>query len=175
MIKTFPVPGTALADILGEESKRRAFHANTRFINRYVVFAYRIGLLPLLGAGGSMMLIGTVGRKTGKLRYFPVSYIDLGGEKLLISGWGEDSNWYKNIVASPENVNLQVGFQRIRVKPVFVEAAEKKLGIIRRIIEEKPGDAKRIFGWDPQTDRMQDADFSAILEKALFVRFLPMG
>jgi deazaflavin-dependent oxidoreductase (nitroreductase family) len=175
MTKTYPVPGTALADILGDEAKRRAFHANIRFINKYVVLAYRIGLLPLLGVGRSLMLIVTLGRKSGKQRFFPVSHIDLDGEKLLLSGWGRDSNWYKNIAARPESVHLRVGFRRIRVKPVFVESEEEKLGILRRIIAEKPGDAERLFGWDPRTDRLQDADFSPMVEKVLFVRFLPVG
>jgi deazaflavin-dependent oxidoreductase (nitroreductase family) len=171
--KQFPVPGTALADILGDASKRTAFHKKIQFVNKYMVFAYRAGLLPLLGAGRSLMLLDTLGRKSKARRYFPVSYVSLEGDIYLVSAWGKDSNWYKNIVAYPDDVRLQVGFRRFMVRPECIEGPEERRKIVVAMIEKSPKDAARLFGWNPQTDRIEDSDFSLLQEKVLFVRFLP--
>lgn len=173
--RSFPVTGTPLADIVGGDiSKRNAFHKNIRLINNYVVVFYRIGLLPLFGVGKTMMLLMTMGRRSKQWRCFPVGYTRVGGELYLISGWGKTSNWYKNILANPDEVRLQIGFRRLNVRAKFIEEACEIRQIIEALILESPGVAHRLFGWDPQRDRVENSDFSQIINKVLFVRFIEL-
>jgi hypothetical protein len=68
----FPRPDTSLARILNDPAYKAAFHQRLKMSNRYVVAFYRLGLLPLLGAGKSTMLLITLGRKSRRLRRFPI-------------------------------------------------------------------------------------------------------
>ena len=170
--RSFPIYGTPIANIIDDVSKRNAFHRNIQLINRYVVALYRLGLLPLFGAGKKTMLLMTNGRKSRKLRCFPVGYVRIGREIYLISGWGKDSNWYKNIVANPKDVSLQIGFRRFVVRAEFIEKSEEIRRIIEKLIIESPMDVCRLFGWDPKSDRIENSDFSRIINQVLFVRFI---
>jgi deazaflavin-dependent oxidoreductase (nitroreductase family) len=170
--RRFPIIGTPLANIIDDISKRNAFHKNIQLINRYVVALYRIGLLPLLGKGKTTMLLMTKGRISKQLRCFPVGYVSIGGEIYLISGWGKNSNWYKNILTNPEDVKLQIGFRQFNVHAKFIEDSEEIRRIIEKLIIESPMHARRLFGWDPKSDQSESSDFSPIIKNVLFVKFI---
>jgi deazaflavin-dependent oxidoreductase (nitroreductase family) len=140
-------------------------------MNKYVVVLYRVGVLPLLGAGKTTMLLTTRGRKSGQLRRFPIGYFRIAGEIHLLSGWGKNAHWYKNIRANPEEVWLQVGFHRFAARASIVEDPAEIRRTIETLIAESPADAQRLFGWDPQNDRADAADFSPMIEHVLFVKF----
>jgi deazaflavin-dependent oxidoreductase (nitroreductase family) len=169
--RVFPLAGTPLAAVIGEPSNREAFHKKLQSLNKFVVAFYRIGLLSLFGAGKTTMLLITMGRKSRRLRSFPVGYFRIAGEIHLLSGWGKSTNWYKNIVANPEDVWLQIGFRRFAVLADFIENPEEIRRTIEAFLSESPSDAQRLFGWDPQRDRIEAADFTPIIEKVLFVKF----
>ena len=140
-------------------------------MNKYVVVLYRMGVLPLFGAGKTTMLLTTRGRKSGKLRRFPVGYFRIAGQIHLLSGWGKGANWYKNIRAKPEEVWLQVGFRHFAVRADILEDPVEIRRTIETLIAESPADAQRLFGLEPQNDRMETADFSPMTEQVLFVKF----
>jgi len=76
-----------------------------RGLNHYfMVPAFRLGLGPFIGTpfGGYMMVIKTVGRKTGKVRYAPVNYAIMGGSVYCCAGFGTVSHWYRNLKAQPQ-------------------------------------------------------------------------
>lgn len=88
-------PGT-----IERASLRRFF----RQLNRlFMVPAFRLGLGPLLGSPitGYIMVLKTVGAKTGKTRYTPLNYAIADGSIYCISGWGQVSHWYRNLRAHP--------------------------------------------------------------------------
>jgi deazaflavin-dependent oxidoreductase (nitroreductase family) len=169
--RVFPTADTALYQVIGDPTYRESFHRRLKWVNRYVVAFYRIGLLPLLGAGKTTMLLTTRGRKSKQLRSFPVGYFRIGGEIHLLSGWGRDANWYKNLLANPEEVWLQVGFRRFPVRAEILEDPAEIRRTIERLVSESPSDAQRLFGWDPQHDHLDAADFSPIVERVLIVKF----
>ncbi len=171
-IQVFPKPGTVLAGVIGDPAYRKTFHQRLQSSNRFVVALYRIGLLPLLGAGKSTMLLTTRGRKTQRLRRFPVGYFCIGGEVHLFSGWGKDSNWYKNLRANPAEVWLQIGFRTFPVCAQILEDPAEVRRTIECLILESPDSAQRLFGWDSKSDRLDQADFSPIIEKVLIVKFI---
>ncbi len=73
---------------------------------------YRIHLGGLLG--DRFLLLTHTGRKTGRLHQAVVEVVqhDRASETFYaVSGWGEKSNWYKNIMAHPQ-VTIQVGSGR---------------------------------------------------------------
>jgi len=70
---------------------------------------YRMHLGGLLG--DRFLLLTHTGRKTGRLHQTVVEVVqhDRASETFYVaSGWGEKSNWYKNIMAHPQ-VTIQVG------------------------------------------------------------------
>lgn len=169
--RVFPLAGTPLASVIRDPINRKSFHKRLQSLNKYVVAFYRIGLLPLFGAGKTTMLLTTRGRKSRQLRSFPVGYFRIAGKIHLLSGWGKSANWYKNILANPEDVWLQVGFHRFAVRADVIEDPDEIKRTIEALLSESPSDAQRLFGWDPQNDRIEAADFSPIIEKVLIVKF----
>lgn len=53
-----------------------------------------------------LMVISTWGRKSRLPRHAVVDYHIIDGKKYIISGYGPDANWYKNLLADP-HVTLQ--------------------------------------------------------------------
>ena len=170
--RVFPRPETTLAQVIGDPTYRDAFHRRLQGSNRFVVAFYRIGLLPLLGAGKTTMLLTTRGRKSHRLRRFPVGYFQIGGNIHMLSGWGKGSNWYKNLRANPDDVWLQIGFRNFPVTAQFIEDPAEIKRTIERLVSESPTNARRLFGWDPDHDSLGSSDFSPVIEKVLFVRFI---
>jgi len=172
LTRVFPLPGTNLDRVLSEPEFRRDFHAKLKKSNPVIVALYRIGLLSLLGTTRSIMLLSTKGRKSGKNRQTPVGYFRIGGALYLFSAWGKNSNWYKNLAASPDNVALQIGRKKFAVRAeVLVDPAEIQ-HTLEQFVTESPKQAYYLFGWDPDQDRLDNADFSPIINKVLVVRFV---
>jgi deazaflavin-dependent oxidoreductase (nitroreductase family) len=160
-----------LYELLNDAQFKKNFHARLQGSNRFMVFFYKIRLLPLLGLGKQMMLLTTQGRTSHKQRDFPIGYYLIDGVVHVFSGWGKNANWYKNIIANPQDVFLQVGFDRFQAIPEFVEDSDEKRHAIERLIACCPDGASHLIGWDPQIDKIETADFSQMIDKVMVVRF----
>src|SRR5512147_2567530 len=71
----------------------------------------------------TILLLETVGRKTGQPRVTPVAYFFHEGKYLIVeSNWGKDkdADWYLNLLKTPR-ATLQVKVQKI---PVEAHAAQ---------------------------------------------------
>ena len=169
--RVFPLPGTMLYDMIFKPEFRQTFHGRIKFLNRLVVPLYRIGVLPLLGMGRSTMLVTTKGRTSGRMRHFPVGYHRIDGTVIVFSGWAKDANWYKNMVVYPDDVYVQIGFQRWRARAEVVTDSQVLRGILEQFVRQCPQAARRLLGWDPQHDDPATADFSIMIEKVLTARF----
>ena len=76
-----------------------------RLFNRYfMVPAFRLGLGPLMGSpfGGYIMIVKTIGHKTGKPRYTPVNYAIMDGNVYCLAGWRQTAHWFRNLRANPK-------------------------------------------------------------------------
>jgi len=76
-----------------------------RALNRYfMVPAFRLGLGVFVNNPFTsyVMVLKTTGRKSGKTRYAPVNYAIANGSIYCVSGWGETSDWYRNLLAHPD-------------------------------------------------------------------------
>jgi deazaflavin-dependent oxidoreductase (nitroreductase family) len=170
-VRTFPAEGSNLHRVLSDIPFRHAFHARLKRYNPLVVALYRAGVLPLLGAGRTVMLLTTKGWKSGKRRSTPIGYFTIGGVIHIFSAWGKSSSWYKNLLANPEEAWIQVGMRRHRVHARPLENPAEIQRLLECLIIESPHQARTLFGWEPGRDRLDRADFSAIIERVVVVRF----
>jgi deazaflavin-dependent oxidoreductase (nitroreductase family) len=170
--KIFPVEGKGLDRILSDPEHRRLFHHQLKQSNPFVVAFYRISLLSLFGMNRTVMLLTTRGNKSGKLRSTPIGYFKIGGVIHLFSAWGKGTAWYKNMIAHPEEVWIQIGMVK---RPVNAQPLVDPAEILRTIEQftvESPSQAAYLFGWEPGRDRMEDSDFSRVIDRVLIVRFV---
>jgi len=98
------------------------------------------GLYRLLkgrGMGWSLILT-TVGAKTGLKRDAHLTTFPEGDGWLVVASKGGDPRhpaWYTNMAAHPDEVWVQVGNRRLRVKPETLKGAERA-NAWRRIVSE---------------------------------------
>jgi deazaflavin-dependent oxidoreductase (nitroreductase family) len=169
--RAFPLQGTMLFELVNNPDFKKNFHARLQASNRFFVFFYKTRLLPLLGMGKQIMLLTTIGRSSQKRRDFPIGYYLIDGTVHVFSGWGKAANWYKNIIANPTEVYLQVGFRRYHAVPEVVDGTDELQKTIERFIICCPKGAEQLIGWDPQHDSLETADFSLMVEKVLVMKF----
>src|SRR5215469_16095651 len=67
-----------------------------------------------------VMLLTTRGRRTGLPRTNGVSFMPWDGHYVVFSGWGIDSNWYRNLLADP-SVRIKVGRREMQATARLVE------------------------------------------------------
>jgi deazaflavin-dependent oxidoreductase (nitroreductase family) len=75
-----------------------------KFLNKFfMVPMFRLGLGPFMGnpLTGYIMVMKTVGRKSGKIRYAPVNYAIQEGKVYCMAGFGHKCDWYRNLLAHP--------------------------------------------------------------------------
>lgn len=82
-----------------------------RRIFRFPALLYRLGLGFLVSR--SVLLLTTIGRKTGRPRVAAVGYVrdPATGRLYLTAGWKGESNWNRNVMANPR-VRVQLGRRR---------------------------------------------------------------
>jgi deazaflavin-dependent oxidoreductase (nitroreductase family) len=94
-------------------STYRGLRNGFRVLNRYfMVPAFRSGLgaAMVTPPSGYIMVLSTIGHKSGKLRHTPVNYALIDGDVCCIAGFGEVAHWAKNLAAIPEaEVQLPAG------------------------------------------------------------------
>jgi deazaflavin-dependent oxidoreductase (nitroreductase family) len=120
-----------------EEPMLNVVRALFRILNRFwMVPVFRLGLgsLQVNPFSGYIMVIRTIGHKTGKTRYVPVNYVIDGGQLYFLSGMGNKAHWYKNLKAAPMTEALLPG-RAIHGKVSEVKTAAERLRLIRMILK----------------------------------------
>lgn len=78
----------------------------------------------------SMLLLTTVGAKSGVERTMPLAYFTDGDDAWLIiassGGAAKHPSWYVNLVKSPDKVWIQIGSRRLRVRPETLQGSERE-------------------------------------------------
>jgi deazaflavin-dependent oxidoreductase (nitroreductase family) len=171
--RKFPAEGTNLARILSDSQHRQAFHTQLKRYNPWIVIFYKSGLLPLFGISRTVMLLITRGRKSRKLRSTPIGYFRIGGLVHLFSAWGKGSSWYKNLVDSPDQVWIQIGMRKQPARAEVIDQPDEIMRTLAQFIDESPDQAHDLFGWEPEKDRLDHADFSMVIDRVLILRFIP--
>lgn len=97
--------------------------------NQLLIAEFRAGGGRLTGqlAGAPVLLLNTVGAKSGAPRTTPLSYVRDGDSYVIVaSKAGAPSNpaWYHNLLATPR-ATVEVGSERFEVRSRVVEGKER--------------------------------------------------
>ena len=81
-----------------------------KWLFKIPILFYKIGL-PLFG--GFILLLTTIGRKSGRPRHTPLEFRrEAGtGHRIIMAGWGGNTDWRRNIEANPR-VHVQAGWKK---------------------------------------------------------------
>lgn len=111
-------------------------------------------LYRLVGGRGmsGMLLLTTVGARTGRERTAPVAWFPDGEDAWLVvasaGGAATHPAWYRNLAANPDQVWIQVGSRRLKVRARSLSGDERDERW-RRIVAKAPN-----FGnYERKTDR----------------------
>ena len=88
----------------------------------------------------TLLLLNTVGVKSGKIRVNPVAYINDGSRFIIAaSKAGADTNpdWFNNLVAHPE-IEIEVGDQRFKVNASVSDEPERT-ELYEKMVSKYPG------------------------------------
>lgn len=76
---------------------------------RFPILLYRLGLGKWIGK--TISILSTYGRKTGLVHRTPLEYYRHQGRFYVMSGFGQEPDWYKNVQADPRiTLNTDRGF-----------------------------------------------------------------
>ncbi len=144
------------------------------FVNKFfMVPMFQLGLGPLFGNpfSGYIMVMKVIGRKSGKMRFAPVNYAIHNGDIYCISGGRKTSDWYKNLLATPEvELILPGGAVFARVEEI-ADSATRRV-VIRQILKNA-GFAGFFEGYNPW--RITDDELMAKSADLPLLRFHPLG
>lgn len=144
------------------------------FLNKYfMVPIFRLGLGPLIvnPLSGYIMVLKTVGRKSGAIRYAPVNYAIRNGNVYCISGGGRSSDWYKNALAHPQlELLLPSGALFGSIEEV-TDLDERRVAL--RLILQNAGFAGFFEGFNPFT--ISDEQLVKKCESFPVLRIRPVG
>jgi len=154
------------------ESKfiRRLF---SYFNKLFMVPVFRLGMGSLIGNPftGYMVVVKTIGNKTGKIRYTPVNYSIWNGSVYCLAGAGNAAHWYRNLKANP-TVELLLPRGAVAAEASEVKDREEKTQAARQILK-MGGFAGFFLGFNPY--RAADEQVQAAVEKIPVIRFHPTG
>jgi deazaflavin-dependent oxidoreductase (nitroreductase family) len=115
----------------------------SRFFWRLIRFgprvAYAIGLGPIIGR--FVLLLTTVGRKSGRLRVTPLVYVERDHTILVASARGPAADWLRNIQAN-RNVRVRVGRRQFDALAEPTSDGEKIADYLQSLMARNP----RMFG-----------------------------
>ncbi len=121
-----------------------------RWLLRLPLLLYRLGLGAPLNAA-HIMILGTVGRLSDQPRYTAIEYRRHGSKLYVISAWGRQPHWYKNLVATPD-VLVQQGRRAFSASAEVVTNSGEALRVVRLFRRRAP------FVYDPLIARLSDQD-----------------
>jgi deazaflavin-dependent oxidoreductase (nitroreductase family) len=101
--------------------------------------------------GASMLLLHTVGVKTGRPRVNPLVYLPDGDRYVIFATKGgapTNPDWYSNLLAHPD-VEIEVGTETIPVRAAEIHDDQEREALYARQVERRPGFAE----YPKKTDR----------------------
>ena len=92
-------------------------------------------------AGANMLLLHTIGAKSGQPRTNPLVYTTDGDRMVIIaSKGGADSNpdWYYNLLANP-TITVELGDQQFRARATAVTQEPERSRLYAKMVEHRSG------------------------------------
>jgi deazaflavin-dependent oxidoreductase (nitroreductase family) len=123
---------------------------------------YNVGLGPLLGK--NILLLTTVGRKSGRRRTVPLTYEETGGTFIVGSARGPQGDWMRNLAVNP-NVEVRVGRRRITGRAEVVTDVSTIADYLQRQMDRNPALFRRIIRMEGLSSYPSRKDLEALALK----------
>jgi deazaflavin-dependent oxidoreductase (nitroreductase family) len=91
-------------------------------------------------AGRTLLLLHTVGAKSGQPRTNPVAYTDDGDRMIIIaskSGMDSNPDWYYNLLANPI-VTVELGHEQFQARATAVTEEPERSRLYAKMVEHHP-------------------------------------
>ena len=98
---------------------------------------------------GNIMVLGIRGRKTGKIRYAPVSFARRDGKVYCYQGKETRGQWYLNILAHPD-VEVLLPRERFSGRAEQLPEGPERLEALRMLLQGS-GLSRSMYGFNPAT------------------------
>jgi deazaflavin-dependent oxidoreductase (nitroreductase family) len=147
-----------------------------RYLNRYfMVPIFRLGLGGFMGnpLTSYVMVLKTIGRKSGKTRYAPVNYAIANGCIYCLSGWGQTSDWYRNLMAQPE-IDIIMPSGAVHGRAELVTDPLERIQMLRQVLKNA-GFAGYLEGFDPRGVSDEELEHKASVMQLLRIRPIGLG
>lgn len=144
------------------------------FLNKFfMVPVFRLGFGPFFGNPftGYIMVMKTIGRKSGKVHFVPVNYAISKGNVFCISGGRQNSDWYKNLYANPQ-IELMLPGGSVYSKMEEIIDSDEKVLIARQILQNA-GFAGFFEGYNPFT--ISEEKLKSKVADLPVLQFQPLG
>jgi len=111
--------------------------------NQRIIDEFRANDGIVKGRGKTVLILHTIGAKSGKERVNPVAHTRDGDRYVIIASKGgapDNPDWYHNIVANPK-VNVEVGTEKFEAKAT-VQSEPERTRLYNQMAEVMPGFAE---------------------------------
>ncbi|OGO72628.1 MAG: hypothetical protein A2Z49_08645 [Chloroflexi bacterium RBG_19FT_COMBO_56_12] len=122
-----------------DESKpiEQAVRQGFKIFNHFMIAMWRLGLGGWVNfwpsVVGRIMVIKHYGRRSGLVRRTPVNFARVGDEIFCVAGYGERTDWYRNVCANPHvEVWLPDGWWEGVVEEI--KGREGRVDLIRQVL-----------------------------------------
>ena len=115
-----------------ETQLRRGF----RLLNRNMLLMWRLGLGWQMAnpASGYIMVLTTIGRKSGERRRVPLNYAEGTGSVFCLAGFGKTTHWLLNLEADPECEVWLPDRRRLAGRGRVVSSEARRIELVREIL-----------------------------------------
>lgn len=122
-----------------------------KYLNVFMVFLWNLGLEKILNIWpkglGQYIVITHYGRNSGRKYLTPVNYCEIDGEIYYTSGFGVQSDWYKNLRVNP-NIEIWSKNSWWQALAEDISHNPERLAIMKNVLKGS-GFAAPLFGLDP--------------------------
>lgn len=139
-----------------------------KWLMQLPILLYRLGLGRLIGS--YILLLTTTGRKSGKPRVTAIEHRRIGEAYYVVSGWGAQADWYRNILKDP-HVHVRAGAREFDSVADALTGAEK-LDVVRLRWGDNARRALR-SQFRLKTE-LTDEQIAALLRDLIIVRLRPV-
>ncbi len=88
-----------------------------KYLFKTPILLYRLGMGVFIGH--LFMILTTTGRKSGQPRRTAIEFHEFAGQPTVMSGWGTNTDWYRNLQANPlATVQTWRGTQSVRARRI---------------------------------------------------------
>ena len=158
--RSFPRPGTPYYGYIDDPNYQSKFLGSFKYTNKIILPLYRV-LAPVFRLFKmKIYILTTKGRKSGLMRKTPLEYDQIDGILHGAVANPRKSQWYKNVVANPDDVWVQIGSRKFHARIEFLDD-DGTIEIMKYYVRTHPSYAEFI-GWDPRHDDLETADFSPV-------------